>query len=455
MGRSYYVDEAVEKYLAKIIQQKKSYVTGLIIGQCSLQRDYILLAVQTPTKEDQCKGPEKKAGLCKLDEIDEEWVSVHASQVSRMLPGGLQLVGVFLITSPEISKESQNALRKSTAKPADWKYQSTSSSWLTIECNINVDLTFPLSSATSYQDQQKGARNGLSQWAKDLEDAVILFNGQVKDKDADLVEEQKKSRIVAHSCPQIISANILTSPNSSNRSTATVHVLKSSLNIQGVVKCRGYVCNNKPKVKDAMQAIKRDILNTISDRCEILFEDIMLNGSEREYEESRLLPQRLFIPLPGSSTMLCDYVFGDETEEDLKTHFLEMLDQEVQYDALDFPEEQHITDKYVYPCNGYMFRIPAAEILTLESLQPSEHRCRHPNQVSTPTPVYQQLESRPGTTQREQQHDSYKSDNPTSTETCTLKKDMLSSKGHQNMGLVIATAVALLAVLISFHYLSE
>ncbi|XP_063796303.1 protein odr-4 homolog isoform X2 [Pseudophryne corroboree] len=471
MGRSYYVDEAVEKYLAKIIQQKKSYVTGLIIGQCSLQRDYILLAVQTPTKEDQCKGPEKKAGLCKLDEIDEEWVSVHASQVSRMLPGGLQLVGVFLITSPEISKESQNALRKlifavekssrknrlwslddnditdrvalqicsatrkitcrtfdvsdpkSTAKPADWKYQSTSSSWLTIECNINVDLTFPLSSATSYQDQQKGAR--------------------------------KKSRIVAHSCPQIISANILTSPNSSNRSTATVHVLKSSLNIQGVVKCRGYVCNNKPKVKDAMQAIKRDILNTISDRCEILFEDIMLNGSEREYEESRLLPQRLFIPLPGSSTMLCDYVFGDETEEDLKTHFLEMLDQEVQYDALDFPEEQHITDKYVYPCNGYMFRIPAAEILTLESLQPSEHRCRHPNQVSTPTPVYQQLESRPGTTQREQQHDSYKSDNPTSTETCTLKKDMLSSKGHQNMGLVIATAVALLAVLISFHYLSE
>ncbi|XP_075038779.1 protein odr-4 homolog [Mixophyes fleayi] len=450
MGRSYYVDEAVEKYFTKIVEQKNFYVTGLLIGQCSLQRDYIILAVQTPKKEDQCEAPDKKAGVSKLDEIDEEWFSIHATQVSRMLPGGLQLVGVFLITSPELSKESQNALRKlifavekssrknrlwsfddhditdrvalqicsatrkitcrsfdvsdpkSTAKPADWKYQSTFSSWLTIECNINVDLTIPLSSTSSYQEQQKGARNGLAQWAKVLEDSIILFNGQVKDKDADLFEEQKKSRSVANSCPQIVSANILTSPNTFNRSTAVVQVVKSSLTIHGVVKCRGYVCNNKPKVKDAMQAIKRDILNTISDRFEILFEDIILNGSKCESETLRLLPQRVFIPIPGSSTMLCDYVFGDETEEDLKNHFLEMLDQEVKYDALDFPEEKGIKDLY-----------------------------------------------------DKEQHDSYKSDNHSSAQTYTLKKEIVSSRGHQNMGLVIATAVGLLAVLLSFHCLSS
>ncbi|KAG8556215.1 hypothetical protein GDO81_017967 [Engystomops pustulosus] len=112
MGRSYYVDEAVEKYFTNIIQQSKSYVTGLLIGYSSMQRDYVVLAVQTPQKEDQGDSPTKKAGLSKLDEIDEEWVSIHASQVNRMLPGGLLVIGVFLITSPELLKDSQNALRK-------------------------------------------------------------------------------------------------------------------------------------------------------------------------------------------------------------------------------------------------------------------------------------------------------------------------------------------------------
>ena len=33
-------------------------------------------------------------------------------QVSRMLPGGLSVVGVFLLTPPEGAKEAQNTLRR-------------------------------------------------------------------------------------------------------------------------------------------------------------------------------------------------------------------------------------------------------------------------------------------------------------------------------------------------------
>lgn len=35
-----------------------------------------------------------------------------------MLPGGLLVLGVFIITTPELSKESQNALRKVSRPPA-------------------------------------------------------------------------------------------------------------------------------------------------------------------------------------------------------------------------------------------------------------------------------------------------------------------------------------------------
>ncbi|MEE6519304.1 hypothetical protein FKM82_031003 [Ascaphus truei] len=84
----------------------------LCLFQCSSQRDYLLLAAQTPTKVHECEATKKKGALSKLDEIDDEWVSMHAGQVCRMLPGGLIVIGVFLITSPELSKDSQNALRK-------------------------------------------------------------------------------------------------------------------------------------------------------------------------------------------------------------------------------------------------------------------------------------------------------------------------------------------------------
>ncbi|CAI9598971.1 unnamed protein product [Staurois parvus] len=266
-----------------------------------------------------------------------------------MLPGGFLLVGVFVISPPEVSKEAPNILRKlifatekcamknklwnltdeditdrvalqicsstnkivcrtfdvkdpkSTAKPADWKYQSVPPSWLTVECNMEVDLTVSLPSSATYQEQQKCIRTSLARWAKDIEDCTILLNGQLRDKDGDLVEEQKKGRSVP-SGRQIVSATILKPSNISERSTARVQVSNSSLKLQGVVKCRGYVCHSKPKVKDAIQVIKRDLLNTISDRCDIMFEDLLVNRSERGSGKSPRplpLPQRVFIPAPA------------------------------------------------------------------------------------------------------------------------------------------------------------
>ncbi|XP_018427816.1 PREDICTED: protein odr-4 homolog [Nanorana parkeri] len=370
MGRSYYVDETVQRYFTKILQQKKknNVVTGLLIGHCSLQRDYIVLAVQTPPKEDQCQGPERKIGSSRLEEIDEEWFCIHASQVSRMLPGGFLLVGAFLISPPEVSKESLNVLRKlifateksamknklwnltdedvtdrvalqicsstnkvvcrtfdvkdpkSTAKPADWKYQSSPVSWLTIECNLHVDLTVSFPSSSSYPEQQKCLRTRLAQWAKDIEDCTILFNGRLKDTESDLLEEQKKGRSVASSGRQIVSATILSPSNISDRRTARVRVCNSSLHIGGVVKCRGYISNNKPKVKDAVQQ------KTLP---------------EAEKSQRPLpLPQRVFVPIPGSGAALCDYVMGEETGEEVRSRLLEMLDQDVNYDDLEFAEEK-------------------------------------------------------------------------------------------------------------------
>ncbi|XP_034265499.1 protein odr-4 homolog [Pantherophis guttatus] len=447
MGRSYFVEEAVGQYLSDLTAKPKRLITGLLVGQCSQQRDYVLLAIRTPVKEEESNSSANHH--TDLSNIDEEWTAAHARQVSRMLPGGLLVLGVFIISVPELAKEIQNILRKllfaveksvarkrlwniaeedvsdrvvlhlcsttkkilcrtydvqdpkSTAKPADWKYQNTlSASWLSLECTINVNIHIPLPATLASHNVEKNTRNGLGHWAQQIEKAVFLINGQAREEDADLLEGQKKSRGYMPSATRNLDVRVLTQlmQSTNSRSTATVQICSGSINLKGALKCKAYIHNNKPKVKDAVQALKRDIINTLSDRCEILFEDLLVNeipgkkNSEREYH---ILPCRVFTPIVGSNVLLCDYKFGDETIREIQEHFLEMMDQAVQSDDL------HI----------------AEEVNTVEVSLPKEFQDNtQPKQVT---------------------------------------KEMLLLKLHQNMGVVIAVAVAISAIAFSFNYFSD
>ncbi|XP_004862841.1 protein odr-4 homolog isoform X2 [Heterocephalus glaber] len=310
-----------------------------------------------------------------------------------MLPGGLLVLGVFIITTLELANDFQNAVRrliyaveksmnrkrlwnfteeevservilhicsstkkiscrtydvcdpKSSARPADWKYQNRlSTSWLSLECTVHIDIHIPLSATSVSYTLEKNTKNGLTRWAKQIENGIYFINGQVKDEDCDLLEGQKKSRGNTKASSHSFDVRVLTQLflNSDHRSTATVQICSGSINLKGDVKCRAYIHSNKPKVKDAVQAVKRDILNTVSDRCEILFEDLLLNESPEKKDsekEFHILPHRVFVPIPGSTVMLCDYKFGDESAGEIRDHFIEMLDQIIQIERLEIAEE--------------------------------------------------------------------------------------------------------------------
>ncbi|XP_034866575.1 protein odr-4 homolog isoform X1 [Mirounga leonina] len=455
MGRTYIVEETVGQYLSNINLQGKAFVSGLLIGQCSSQKDYVILATRTPPKEEQNENltHQQKA---KLDNLDEEWATEHANQVSRMLPGGLLVLGVFIITTLEMGNDFQNALRrlvfameksmnkrrlwnfteeeiservtlhicsstkkifcrtydihdpKSSAKPADWKYQNgLSTSWLSLECTVHINIHIPLSTTSVSYTLEKNTKNGLARWAKQIENGVYLINGQVKDEDCDLLEGQKKSsrgnvQATSHSFDVKVLTQLLL--NSDRRSTATVQICSGSVNLKGAVKCRAYIHSNKPKVKDAVQAMKRDILNTVADRCEMLFEDLLLNeipekkDSEKEFH---ILPHRVFVPIPGSTVMLCDYKFGDESAEEMRDHFIEMLDHMIQIEDLEIAEEINTA------CMSYSMTTEAS-LDNTDDEQPKQ-------------PI----------------------------------KATVILKIQQNIGVIAAFAVAVLAAGISFHYFSD
>uniref|UniRef100_A0A8C2LZL1 Protein odr-4 homolog n=1 Tax=Cricetulus griseus TaxID=10029 RepID=A0A8C2LZL1_CRIGR len=416
MGRTYIVEETVGQYISNINLQGKPFVSGLLIGQCSSQKDYVILATRTPPKEEQNENI--KHPKANSDTLDEEWATEHASQVSRMLPGGLVVLGIFIITTLELADDFQNALRrlifsveksinrkrlwtvteeevservilhicsstkklscrtydvhdpKSSARPADWKYQNrVLTSWLSLECTVHVNIHIPLSATSVSYTLEKNTK--------------------------------KKSRGNPQATAHSFDVRVLTqlSLNSDHRSTATVQICSGSVNLRGDVKCRAYIHSNRPKVKDAVQAVKRDILNTVADRCEILFEDLILNEipEKKNYE----LPQRVFVPLPGSAIMLCDYKFGDESAEEIRDHFSEMFDHEIQIEDLEIAEEVNT----------------ACITSSVKS------------------------EASPTNTSDEQPE-------PPSKTTVGLKI-------KQNIGAIAALAVAVLAAGISFHYFSD
>uniref|UniRef100_A0A8C0AG37 Protein odr-4 homolog n=1 Tax=Bos mutus grunniens TaxID=30521 RepID=A0A8C0AG37_BOSMU len=360
MGRTYIVEETVGQYLSNINLQGKAFVSGLLIGQCSSQKDYVILATRTPPKEEQNESPTHSKA--KLDNLDEEWATEHAHQLVFAVEKSVNKKRLWNFTEEEVSERvilhfcsSTKKIfcrtydihdPKSSAKPADWKYQNgLSASWLSLECTVYINIHVPLSTTSVSYTLEKNTKNGLARWAKQIENGIYLINGQVKDEDCDLLEGQKKSsrgntQAANHSFDIRVLTQLLL--NSDHRSTAMVQICSGSVNLKGAVKCRAYIHSNKPKVKDAVQAMKRDILNTVADRCEILFEDLLLNeipekkDSEKEFH---ILPHRVFVPIPGSTVMLCDYKFGDESAEEIRDHFLEMLDRMIQIEDLEIAEE--------------------------------------------------------------------------------------------------------------------
>ncbi|XP_070253306.1 protein odr-4 homolog isoform X1 [Myotis yumanensis] len=487
MGRTYIVEETIGQYLSNLNLQGKSFVSGLLIGQCSSQKDYVILATRTPPKEE--NNENLKHPKDKVDNLDEEWATEHANQVSRMLPGGLLVLGVFIITTLEMGNDFQNTLRrlvfaveksmnkkrlwnfteeevsdrvtlhicsstkkilcrtydihdpKSSAKPADWKYQNgLSTSWLSLECTVHINIHIPLSTTSVSYPLEKNTKNGLARWAKQIENGVYLINGQVKAEDCDLLEGQKKPRGNAQASSCSFDVRVLTQLllNSDHRSTATVQICSGSVNLKGAVKSRAYIHSNKPKVKDAVQAVKRDILNTVADRCEILFEDLLLNeipekkDSEKEFH---ILPHRVFVPIPGSTVMLCDYKFGDESAEEIRDHFIEMLDHRIQIEDLEIAEEINTEKKG------------------------EGQRARNIHERETSTSCLPHAPQWGCARNQAFLSSSMNSEAPLDNRDDEQPKEPMQTsivlKIRQNMGMIAAFAVAVLAVGIAFHYFSD
>ncbi|XP_032884100.1 protein odr-4 homolog isoform X1 [Amblyraja radiata] len=389
MGKTYLLGEYSEKYLKKLKGEERYGTTGVLLGQATSSKTYIIFAARTPLK-DQAELPPDKPD--EMNASDIEWMAEHARQVSRMLPGGILVLGIFLIRPAKMSKEeAQDIFRKLTnavesavakerlwnfaedepperivlqvyadskkmklrtfdihnpqtpPKLLDYKSNSLTSAWQLVEATINVDIHIPVA-ATAENQLEKNSLKGLNIWAKQMMQSNYLIGGYYKDAESIIGEGSKKKTPVE--------IQFLTSPPEINPddTVAVIESCGSGIYVKGTVRCRAYLHGSKAKVKDAIQSLKRDVLNTVYVRCEMVCEDRIVNkGGDAGDSATHRAPHRVFASTLPSGVAFCDYGFSDEGSKDLEERYKELLDYDLHPAQLERVEETMLEEMGVSP----------------------------------------------------------------------------------------------------------
>ncbi|XP_071035816.1 protein odr-4 homolog [Parasteatoda tepidariorum] len=386
MGRLITYDNVVLESLNTLIKNKVVQ-TGLIIGQSTPQKDIVLRLCPTPMK-DEIEGEEDSLQKSKqktaANDIDESWICQHAKQLVRALPGGLDILGLYIVAPSDFTVKNQALLRqvlfaiykikslkgkilrerillnicsitskilcrtfdvsdyKSSATPAEWKSQNGPQKWHRLRCHLAVDVKFPHEKAEinnlSLQTQMELS---LKNFFENIQNAVLLFNGQKRNMDDALAisvegkrSKKKQSERTEH-LSEWFDVELFIPLGNDVISSPEIFTATSMMTFRGIMQCRAYI-HAKATVQEAVDAIKQDIARSLISRCEIHCEDLLL--IEEEQSDPLVvheLPRRVFAPLPQMDVCVCDYQFHNDAASDSLDAFKELLNLELTEEDID------------------------------------------------------------------------------------------------------------------------
>lgn len=393
---------------------------GLVIGKLNsaLDRGFVFDLVPTqndagqpacsvlePAKDNKKKGSKSKSQTSDSSSnlvIDKDWVAEHARQVSRMMVGGIKVVGIYVWASESAFKNSTMVLcqtvkgvaeaastleddlderllihicysprrwtcrnctlssniTSSSLRPCDFKMGRVLTSLQTFKCLYNFDLRLPI-----YQEKTSKSEtlvdvlyNGISNYVKELRGAKAVIDGNL------VVNDEACTTEGLHEVELLL-------PFMKDMYIEAC----SQKDVVGVVNFTGSLCsfsflNSKEPISQAVADIKDDIIRSLRSRLDIICDEAdedpgpIDNGikeagndlaSEKPVSQLVLhslrkncnlsLPRRVFVPwLAG--TYICDYLQPSETLEVLKDHCVELMSMEAPNDASKIlePEEEAI-----------------------------------------------------------------------------------------------------------------
>ncbi|KAH7567609.1 hypothetical protein JRO89_XS07G0102800 [Xanthoceras sorbifolium] len=379
---------------------------GLVIGRLSsnLDRGFVFDLIPTPqndTGEAACSlsgttstDDKKKQSKSKSQPsdssslfVDKDWVAEHARQVSRMLLGGMKVVGIYVWASENAFKNSTIALcqtvhgvaeaapfsendsnerllvhicysprrwtcrncslasniTSSSLRPCDFKMGRVFNSLQTYKCMYNFNLRLPIchEGASNAETLSDILRQGISVHANELRGAKAMVDGNL------VVNDESCTTDGLHEIELLL-------PFFNDTSAKAC----SQKDVVGLLVFSGSVCsfaylNSKEPISQAVSEIKGDIIRSLQSRLDIICDeaDEDLVPTEDDAREARdvkpvsglvlhsmrktcclAFPRRVFVPwLVG--TFICDYLQPSERLEVLKDHCVELMSMEALPDA--------------------------------------------------------------------------------------------------------------------------
>lgn len=232
--RSVICDQKFQELLDRIGSTNKLAV-GLIIGQIVKDgKDFIVHLAKTPHSNN--SDDEDVSEITKISDIDNKQVAEHALNALRMIVGGFNILGLFVVSENNIfsdnaalqkfktifmdikvTLDSNGLLYANTdsidegnkllfnyntshknficktistdpskavlASPVDWKFVAKTTDWYEFEALYEVDTVFPLPHATNHFDTEKYIMETINKISENLNESIIFFNGEPKEKE--------------------------------------------------------------------------------------------------------------------------------------------------------------------------------------------------------------------------------------------------------------------------------
>ncbi|GLH09052.1 Protein odr-4 homolog [Gryllus bimaculatus] len=391
MVRVVVAEESILPYL-KGLQCGENYEIGLIIGQNTGQRDYVIHLARTPlaapitSKESSENKPINRYAIIKaLRDIDEAGIAEHAKHVTRMLPGGMFVLGIFVVGPGDIFADSSSVsklrsvllrIKKvllsnkflhgdspcaeklvlhlcsttqryvckmlnpdnniGTPLPVDWKFQSHPTKWHQLDCQYELDHIFPVITDKIAQPLRKNLQEILAAMDEQVQTAVCVLDGEMRDS-SETIESMGKKRKGKNSKTAIEEAKVV---NASLYIPCDIHVGKeqdlqiidccSEMKFLGVLASRVFL-HQKATVEEAVQALKGDVIRSLASRLEMHWDSLIEeeHGSPEEHVTLHEPPRRVLVPLPHCRVTLSDYLFPGEGASEALISLEELLDLQV------------------------------------------------------------------------------------------------------------------------------
>nr|XP_023014162.1 protein odr-4 homolog [Leptinotarsa decemlineata] len=393
------IDDYLVTYLTNVADQNINAV-GLILGQSCSGKDYIIHFAKTPpfqSEEDKKLGKPVQ-NMKSLDDMNPNWIADHAKQTTRMLPGGMSVLGVFLVSPDDLLTPFHSKLklilqtihkqldmnkylhgnpsseklvlhfssksRKYFCKTYDVishniqpvEVKSVAKKWNNVECNFGIDKVKFIRTNEADWPLEKHIKVMLDEIHDNLESSVLFFEGEFKDEDDSLENVGKKktrttrSTKVGHDVTESskpIRVSILTKCSNMSGSSDSDSVIETSgqLRIVGQVSCKLWL-QPKMSIKEAAKALKQDIMRSLESRLEMHWDSLTEEENSEDVNCVHEPPRRVLIRLPNSNITLSDYLFPGEGAQDAKVSLEELLDIKIKgkLQILDVEGQPDITE---------------------------------------------------------------------------------------------------------------